>query len=54
MQVQVLVVFLTSTDWTTFNGKQNALTSASVSGILTSTDWTTFNGKQNALMLVVF
>jgi hypothetical protein len=43
--------YLTSTDWTTFNGKQNALSnaSASVSGILTSTDWTTFNNKQNAL-----
>ena len=43
--------YLTSTDWTTFNGKQNALGNASstVSGILTSTDWTTFNGKQNAL-----
>jgi hypothetical protein len=43
--------FLTSTDWTTFNNKQNALSnaSASVSGILTSTDWTTFNNKQNAL-----
>jgi len=43
--------YLSSTDWTTFNGKQNALSnaSASVSGILTSTDWSTFNGKQNAL-----
>jgi hypothetical protein len=43
--------YLTSTDWTTFNNKQNALSnaSASVSGILTSTDWTTFNGKQTAL-----
>jgi hypothetical protein len=43
--------YLTSTDWTTFNNKQNALSnaSASVSGILTSTDWTTFNNKQNAL-----
>ena len=39
--------YLTSTDWTTFNGKQNALGNASstVSGILTSTDWTTFNNK---------
>jgi hypothetical protein len=45
--------YLTSTDWTTFNNKQNALSnaSASVSGILTSTDWTTFNNKQNALTL---
>jgi hypothetical protein len=44
--------YLTSTDWTTFNNKQNALSnaSASVSGILTSTDWTTFNNKQNALI----
>lgn len=43
--------YLSSTDWTTFNGKQNALgnASASVSGILTSSDWITFNGKQNAL-----
>jgi hypothetical protein len=43
--------YLSSTDWTTFNGKQNALgnASASVSGILTSTDWSTFNGKQNTL-----
>ena len=43
--------YLSSTDWTTFNGKQNALSnaSASVSGILTSTDWSTFNNKQNAL-----
>ena len=45
--------YLTSTDWTTFNNKQNALSNASgsVSGILTSTDWTTFNNKQNALTL---
>ena len=43
--------YLTSTDWTTFNAKQTALSNASstVSGILTSTDWTTFNNKQNAL-----
>jgi len=43
--------YLSSTDWTTFNGKQNALgnASASVNGILTSTDWTTFNSKQAAL-----
>ncbi len=43
--------YLSSTDWTTFNGKQSALgnASASVSGILTSTDWSTFNGKQNQL-----
>ena len=45
--------YLTSTDWTTFNNKQNALGNASstVSGILTSTDWTTFNNKQNAITL---
>jgi hypothetical protein len=43
--------YLSSTDWTTFNGKQNALgnASGSVNGILTSTDWTTFNNKQNTL-----
>ncbi len=43
--------YLSSTDWSTFNNKQNALgnASASVSGILTSTDWFTFNSKQNAL-----
>ncbi len=45
--------YLSSTDFTTFNNKQNALSNASgsVSGILTSTDWTTFNNKQNALTL---
>ena len=45
--------YLTSTDWTTFNGKQNALSNASssVNGILTSTDWTTFNNKQNTISL---
>jgi hypothetical protein len=45
--------YLTSTDWTTFNNKQAALSnaSASVSGILTSTDWNTFNGKQNTISL---
>jgi hypothetical protein len=38
---------LTSTDWATFNGKQNALQNANgtVSGILTNTDWTIFNNK---------
>jgi hypothetical protein len=43
--------YLTAADWTTFNGKQAALSNAStsVSGILTSTDWNTFNGKQAAL-----
>jgi hypothetical protein len=42
---------LSSTDWNTFNNKQNALSNASTSthGILTSTDWNTFNNKQNAL-----
>ena len=45
--------YLTSTDWNTFNGKQNALgnASSSVSGILTLTDWTTFNNKQNTISL---
>ena len=45
--------YLTSTDWTTFNNKQTALSNASstVSGILTSTDWTTFNNKQNTISL---
>ena len=45
--------YLTSTDWITFNAKQNALgnASSSVSGILTSTDWTTFNNKQNTISL---
>jgi hypothetical protein len=43
--------YLSSSNWTTFNNKQNALSNAaaSVSGILTSTDWNTFNNKQNAL-----
>jgi hypothetical protein len=43
--------YLSSSNWTTFNNKQNVLSnaSASVSGILTSTDWNTFNNKQNAL-----
>ena len=43
--------YLSSSDWTTFNGKQNALpnASSSTSGILTSIDWNTFNNKQNAL-----
>ncbi len=43
--------YLKSTDWTTFNNKQDALSNAnaSTSGILTSADWTTFNNKQNAL-----
>jgi len=45
--------YLTSTDWTTFNNKQNALSNASstVSGILTSADWNTFNNKQNTISL---
>ena len=43
--------FLSSTDWNTFNNKQNVLPAAtgSVSGYLSSADWTTFNGKQAAL-----
>ena len=43
--------YLSSADWSTFNGKQSALSaaSASVSGYLTSTDWSTFNGKSPVL-----
>jgi hypothetical protein len=43
--------FLSSTDWNTFNNKQNVLPAAtgSVSGYLSSADWTTFNNKQAAL-----
>ncbi|ALW86338.1 hypothetical protein AUC43_15345 [Hymenobacter sedentarius] len=43
--------YLSNTDWTTFNSKQNTLAAANgtTNGYLTSTDWTTFNGKQNAL-----
>ena len=39
---------MSNTDWTTFNAKQNALSTAtsSVNGILSSADWTTFNNKQ--------
>jgi hypothetical protein len=39
--------FLSSTDWNTFNNKQNVLgnASASASGILTAADWNTFNNK---------
>jgi hypothetical protein len=41
--------FLGSSDWITFNNKQNVLSNAnaSTSGILTSTDWTIFNNKFN-------
>ena len=41
---------LSAADWSTFNGKQAALSaaSASASGYLTSTDWSTFNGKQSS------
>lgn len=37
--------YLSSTDWNTFNNKQNTLpnASSSTSGILTNTDWNTFN-----------
>jgi hypothetical protein len=44
--------YLSSSDFTTFSNKQNALSNAnaSTSGILTSTDWNTFNNKQNALV----
>jgi hypothetical protein len=39
--------YLSNTDWSTFNGKQDVLSNASgsVTGKLTSTDWTTFNNK---------
>lgn len=39
--------YLTSTDWATFNGKQDTLVAADAThnGYLTSTDWSTFNGK---------
>ena len=42
---------LSSTDWNTFNNKQNALSNANTTtnGILTSTDWNIFNNKQNKL-----
>ena len=42
---------ISSTDWNTFNNKQNALStaSASVSGILSSADWNIFNNKQATL-----
>ncbi len=42
---------LSSTDWNTFNGKQNVLPAANTStnGYLSSTDWNTFNGKQNVI-----
>lgn len=48
--------YLTTSDWNTFNGKQNALSAAnaSVSGYLTSADWTTFNNKQPALGFVPY
>jgi hypothetical protein len=38
---------LSSTDWTTFNNKQNTLSAANstTNGYLTSTDWNTFNNK---------
>ncbi|MEI8244638.1 MAG: hypothetical protein WCI51_02340, partial [Lentisphaerota bacterium] len=43
--------FVTDTEKSTWNGKQDALSAASgsVSGYLTSSDWTTFNSKQAAL-----
>jgi hypothetical protein len=39
--------YLSSTDWNTFNNKQNTLSNANstTSGILTSTDWNMFNNK---------
>ena len=41
--------FVTDSEKSTWNAKQNALSNASssVSGILTSTDWNTFNNKLN-------
>lgn len=47
--------FVTDTEKTTWNGKQNALSNASgsTSGILTSTDWNTFNNKLNNYTLDV-
>lgn len=41
--------FVTDSEKSTWNGKQNALSNAnaSTSGILTSTDWNTFNNKLN-------
>lgn len=43
---------LSSADWTTFNGKQNALVAASsiVDGYLTSANFNIFNGKQDVLV----
>lgn len=39
--------YLSASDWSIFNGKQDLLSNASgsVTGKLTSTDWTTFNNK---------
>lgn len=39
--------YLSATDWSTFNNKQNVLSNANgfTSGILTSADWNTFNNK---------
>ena len=43
--------YLSSADWTSFNGKQVALSAATsvASGYLASADWITFNNKQPAL-----
>ena len=40
--------YLSSSDWTSFNGKQSSISSASSvsSGYLTSSDWVIFNNKQ--------
>jgi hypothetical protein len=45
--------YLTSTDWNTFNGKQNLLSNASttVNGILTAANFNIFNDKQAAITL---
>ena len=43
--------YLASTDWNTFNGKQDILSAAASgqSGYLASSDWALFNGKQPSL-----
>ena len=45
--------YLSSTDWNTFNGKQNTLIAADAThdGYLTSANWVTFNAKQSAITL---
>ena len=45
--------YLTGSDWTIFNGKQDALSAATASndGYLTAADWDIFKNKQNAITL---